>query len=868
MDIVRNKLNENPDGIRIDNNLLSGWMNADVTPFGFYKGELFISRQGGTYGGMPGWDDIEDTLCSEENKYCKAREFLELSGRLWEQKKIMSFWKYPPKEKFKEIIDRIGSAINQPNMFNDPEWKVEIITGKMNPDVSDDRSYDWGDHEYHVTLIPLSKYVGSNERSKEELALQHVASPMDKLRRPDKTDFFKIRDKKTKPLAWKQAMQAESLITEDPDGYIEPKTKKRISWASGELDPVVFGWYKGKIIWDDELDNSESGKTHSSLGTNKGPNLRQKRWPHRKKPTSIDRVDYTYPGRLWRKTKMISFWRYPSKKEMPKRLKELGDTIGENFFNNGWRINTRIEDPGRSDYEEAFVSVEEYIGSANASPSDLGKDHAVSPMLKKPVSSGPGKMHSKTPRPLKFQQAMYAESLEENLYESPDMIEADNLKSVTGLNDLGYYGTQAIPFGYWKNKMRVGSKNQTHGNMGKDYYDMKTHDVSRQDFKFCGRAWPSEKIISFWTYPTHKEFQKVLRDIQKENKQKFGDYSHIDFSDPNWSIEVITNSLKGVKNRIEGDWSIAQDSTLIPFDEYTGSANQSVEAQAKRHTNTPMNKLRRPQDSAYFKVGDSKEKPLAWKQAMVKSESLEESLGTPLFEKLLMGEPVTIEELRDVLNKKVLNFEFIKIDGEVRPAKGTTMMKYIPKEEHPTGDHPSSDKVAAFYDLSKDAWRSVSNRSSEIVLVQDKETGKIKVRISDKVPKEEPGKKPEISKVPGADPRPIPPKSEPVVRPSIRPEVTPEIPDADDIDVEDEVTPLDIEDPNITADDVKDKDIIAPETDEPEVELPEPQSVPEVPEETPMEPAVSPSIKPEQPEEELPPEEDITFPDDDEDDVV
>jgi hypothetical protein len=87
-----------------------------------------------------------------------------------------------------------------------------------------------------------------------------------------------------------------------------------------------------------------------------------------------------------------------------------------------------------------------------------------------------------------------------------------------------------------------------------------------------------------------------------------------------------------------------------------------------------------------------------------------------LLEKLLVGEPVSVPELRKILRNKILNFEFIKLDGEVRPAKGTTMMKYIPTPDHPKGIRPSSPKVATFFDLEKKAWRSVSQRSKEIVL--------------------------------------------------------------------------------------------------------------------------------------------------------
>jgi len=103
-----------------------------------------------------------------------------------------------------------------------------------------------------------------------------------------------------------------------------------------------------------------------------------------------------------------------------------------------------------------------------------------------------------------------------------------------------------------------------------------------------------------------------------------------------------------------------------------------------------------------------------------------------LLEKLLHGESLNIQELRKLLRKKIVNFEFIKIDGSVRPAKGTLMMKYIPPRDHPKGIRPSSPKVATFFDLDKDAWRSVSRRSKEIVLKKDEKTDKPIIVVKDK----------------------------------------------------------------------------------------------------------------------------------------
>ncbi len=138
-----------------------------------------------------------------------------------------------------------------------------------------------------------------------------------------------------------------------------------------------------------------------------------------------------------------------------------------------------------------------------------------------------------------------------------------------------------------------------------------------------------------------------------------------------------------------------------------------------------------------------------------------------LLEKLLVGQPVTVPELRKVLRNKILNFEFIKLDGEVRPARGTTMMKYIPSEDHPKGIRPSSPKVATFFDIDKKAWRSVSQRSKEIVLkygfgekkkpvfvVRDKEAPK-EEEPKREIPKEEPIKAVEPIEKPEIEVEPI-----------------------------------------------------------------------------------------------------------------
>ena len=56
------------------------------------------------------------------------------------------------------------------------------------------------------------------------------------------------------------------------------------------------------------------------------------------------------------------------------------------------------------------------------------------------------------------------------------------------------------------------------------------------------------------------------------------------------------------------------------------------------------------------------------------------------------------------------SFSFVKKDGTVRNAIGTTDLGLIPSDFHPKG-YGSSDKVITFFDLEKTSWRSVSKTS-------------------------------------------------------------------------------------------------------------------------------------------------------------
>lgn len=74
--------------------------------------------------------------------------------------------------------------------------------------------------------------------------------------------------------------------------------------------------------------------------------------------------------------------------------------------------------------------------------------------------------------------------------------------------------------------------------------------------------------------------------------------------------------------------------------------------------------------------------------------------------------------LRKRLAGGMVQFTFIKVNGDERKATGTTVLDLIPPDHRPKGiAKPRNTDTVTFYDLEKMAWRSC--RSAEIVSIDD-----------------------------------------------------------------------------------------------------------------------------------------------------
>jgi hypothetical protein len=61
--------------------------------------------------------------------------------------------------------------------------------------------------------------------------------------------------------------------------------------------------------------------------------------------------------------------------------------------------------------------------------------------------------------------------------------------------------------------------------------------------------------------------------------------------------------------------------------------------------------------------------------------------------------------LKQKLMTEIVNFQYQKIDGTVRPAVGTLVTDLIPADQRPRGRRPAYQNVMTYYDLERAAWR-------------------------------------------------------------------------------------------------------------------------------------------------------------------
>ena len=70
-----------------------------------------------------------------------------------------------------------------------------------------------------------------------------------------------------------------------------------------------------------------------------------------------------------------------------------------------------------------------------------------------------------------------------------------------------------------------------------------------------------------------------------------------------------------------------------------------------------------------------------------------------------------IKDFKNALKNGVVYFEYVKKDGSIREAKGTTNESLIPESTkgESTRKYTPNENVTKYYDLEKNGWRSFNN---------------------------------------------------------------------------------------------------------------------------------------------------------------
>lgn len=126
-------LTESPDRVIIDDDKELWYYHDDAITFGFAKANNTLYAEKGKI----------HVALAKKYGLGKTRYDFYYAGRLWLDSKIISFWDYPPKNNFFDLIKELENKLNVKILNNN--WLVEVYEDT---------------YEGKSILIPVEKYMG------------------------------------------------------------------------------------------------------------------------------------------------------------------------------------------------------------------------------------------------------------------------------------------------------------------------------------------------------------------------------------------------------------------------------------------------------------------------------------------------------------------------------------------------------------------------------------------------------------------------------------------------------------------------------------------------------------------------------------
>jgi hypothetical protein len=437
---------------------------------------------------------------------------------------------------------------------------------------------------------------------------------------------------------WQQASVTDESKNEDlyPKLFENPNAIR----VSGKLRPVEYNDTTSLpfATYENKMWVGEPADTHNDLYY----------LAYRRYGVPTDETRTKYSGRIFTDYKIITFWVFPENKDILKSvLKDIAEVVNNNydftydnikldFSDPDWKIEIPASDETGNIYnleeinskkdvdwgsweptndDVKYISIEDYHGGHELSGAELAQQHVLSPMLKKKreVPYGYGSKNPKYQEKRQWQQASvtdenFTEKNYPRLFENPDSIFINKEDLVLKFSD-----DDAYAFGYYKNKMYVDDR--AHWAIVPRLFTLK-----RKDFKYAGRLWVNEKIISFWEYPeTYEKLLSVLKDIEKatENLKILRDLDK-------WRIE-----LPGIKD--SDDWYTDYEE-VIPITEYTGDVEERSKEELELPHLLPPAAGKKKVPYGYGSKNPKYQGKRQWQQASVTDESKTEQHYPRLFE--------------------------------------------------------------------------------------------------------------------------------------------------------------------------------------------------------------------------------------------
>ena len=574
---ILDKLNEDPDTVYDnDGNYIDFVGSKTAFPFGYTEdNEIKIGNTESTHAEI---DDFYRNFGENIDVPHKYR------GRVFADKKIISFWEYPEKDELNKVLKDIENEINRIKTKYSGKYGVEEL-----PEVKFDNSWEIDtvseeddDDSGEGPLIPIDTYTGTTEKERERAlakaqTIQHALSPAD-IRKKKRTATAKKSRAGMTPTQYQQFIctsegktsdKIDEIIKEHPDGVYNKKGKRIAAYSN--YNGISFGYNNRGDMYIGPF-----GQTHHEISF-----FYKKFDSDSYEFAPIDRAYYKNPGRFWPEEKIISFWIAPDKDELNRVLKDIENElkrihdeypeIAEDHeiplttFGSDWKIDVfkdedikKLNDPDYDDDDDdddesikavtyystkrtgTQIPIDDYTGQTKKEKERAEAEaqtiqHALSPAdIRKKKRTATAKKSRAGMTPTQYQQFIctsegkMSDKIDETMKEHPDTV-----YDTEGYPVVSFHGGKPIAFGYnYQGDMYVGGPDDYHNNIANFYseFDEDAYELApegRRDFEFPGRFWPGEKIISFWIYPEKDELKKVLKDIENELKRIHDEYPEV-----------------------------------------------------------------------------------------------------------------------------------------------------------------------------------------------------------------------------------------------------------------------------------------------------------------------------------------------------